>query len=350
MKIAFLPNDESVIYRIQHLLNTISEKHSIVRIKNINEVNKDKFDILIMDYYCPSNVVSSMCLRLNSFKEQLLKFKGKLVLFSLDDGQAIYTNELDVELIDRVNAWIVYMIHTDYLNIAPKINRELLTNKFIKIPRYTIPYVKCDDVVYEHKENKIVFVGRTTGNYWFNNKNWRVESLNKIWNNSILKSHFDGWLVDDVIIDVDKQDEEYNKTFKFVKKGMYISEHEWQHKLKCSTLSLCLPGHTKFAYRHPQSMAFKSTMLANFDFENDPYPWLFSEKLKDISYTVKSDLSNFDEICEEALLNREKSKQYALNSYDVYKNYFELTEKNAFKPHIYDIVTQQFNNAGIYGI
>ena len=103
--------------------------------------------------------------------------------------------------------------------------------------------------------------------------------------------------------------------FKFVKKGSYLSEQEWYDKLKTSTLSLCIPGHTKLGYRHAQSMVFKSTMLANFDLENDPYPYLFSEKLKNISYTVNSDLSNFIEVCKEALNNKEKTTSNLIKFY-----------------------------------
>lgn len=331
-------------YRIQHFINTLKDSHTIFEIKNIQDINIKNFDMVLIDYFSAylNDPHKEMCDRINSFKEDLLKFKGKVVLYSLDDGQAIYNNDVDFEIINRIDAWVVYMIHDGFLDCCPK-HKDILNKKFVRIPRYTLPYVNSEEISYDDKENKIVFIGKTTGNYWFNGKNWRIEALNKIWDNEFLKKHFDGWLVDDHIIDVPMQDNEYNKTFKFVKKDLYLSEYDWYQKLRKSTLSLCIPGHTKLGYRHPQSMAFKSTMLANFDLENDPYPWLFSEKLKDISYTVKPDLSNFIEICEEAIVNREKTKYYAHAAYDVYKKYLEVTERNTYQSHIWSVVREQFN-------
>lgn len=351
MNIAWLKNMEGISYRIQHFINTLKENHSISEISKIEEINLTNYDVVLIDYFSArsNDPHKEMCDRINSFKYDLLKFKGKIIFYTMDDGQAMYNNELDFEIVNRIDAWIVYMIHEGFINSCPK-HAAVLRNKLVRIPRYTLPYVKSDDVVYENKENKIVFIGKTTGNYWFDGKNWRIEALNKIYDDEYLKNNFDGWLVDDHIIDVPYQNEEYNKTFKFVKKGNYLSEQDWYNKLKNSTLSLCIPGHTKLGYRHPQSMVFKSTMLANFDLENDPYSYLFSEKLKNISYTVNNDLSNFVEVCKEALNNREKTKKYALDAYDIYKTYFEPTEKNTYQDHVWSIIKDQFKNINIYDI
>jgi hypothetical protein len=175
-----------------------------------------------------------------------------------------------------------------------------------------------------------------------------MECLDKIWNNSFLKENFDGWVVNDYALDVINQNVEYDKTFKFVRKNKYLLPDEWLHKLKTHTLSLCPPGHTNLGYRHYLSMACKTTMVANFNLELDPYPWLFSDKLKDISYTVKEDLSNFDEVCCEALTNREKSKEYAMKAYDVYKTYFELTPENTYQTHVWDIVRNNMRRVDVY--
>jgi len=349
MNIAILK--ESDTYRFQHFINTLKEKHSIYEITNIKEINFTRYDMVLIDYFSAktNDPHKEMCDRINSFKEELLKFKGKVVLYSLDDGQAIYNNEVDFEIINRIDAWIVYMIRKNFLECCPK-HKDILDKKFVRIPRYTLPYVKCDDVIYENKQNKIVFIGNTTGNYWFGGKNWRIEALNKIYEDEYLRNNFDGWLVQDHIIDVPHQDEDYNKTFKFVKKGEFLSETDWYNKLKNNTLSLCIPGHTKLGYRHPQSMVFKSTMLANFDLENDPYPYLFSDKLKNISYTVKDDLSNLVELCKEALDDREKTKKYAFDAYDIYKIYFEPTSKNTYQDHIWNIVKNNFEMINIHDI
>lgn len=338
---------DGIEYRFAHFINTISDTHNVVRINNINEIHD--YDLAIIDYFsCRSdNPHDEMCTRINSFRDDLMRFNGKFIFYSLDDGQAIYTNELDSDIVSKLDAWIVYMINDEFLKSSPLYD-EIIREKLVRIPRYTIPYINTDNVVYENKINKITFIGRTTGNYWFDNKNWRIESLKMIYNNDFLKDNFDGWIVDDEIIDVPHQVDDYNKTFKFVRKNKYLTETEWFSKLKDSTLSLCIPGHTKLGYRHYQSMAFKSTMLATFDLTTDPYPYLFSDKLENISYVVNDDLSNLVEICEDALTNTQKTKEYALNAYDVYKTYFEVTEQNTYKDHVWNIIKDQFSELNIY--
>lgn len=347
MKICILPNMDGILYRIQHLINTLSINNSVTLINDIGDIHN--YDIAFIDYFsCKThNPHLEMCNRINAFKNDLLMFKGKLLFYSLDDGQAIYSNLLDEEIVTKLDGWISYMINDGFLKSCPKYD-HILRDKFILIPRYSLPYINTEDVNYETKQNKIVFIGRTTGNYWFeNNKNWRIESLKLIHENQTLNENFDGWLVDDEIIDVNKQSLEYNKTFKLIKKDKYLSEEQWIHKLKSNTLSLCIPGHTKLGYRHMQSMACKSTMVGNFDLEYDPYKYLFSDKFKNISYTVKEDLTDFVNICEEAILNKEKTKQYAFEAFDVYKTYFELTPENTYRRHVWKIVTDQFGQLNI---
>jgi hypothetical protein len=351
MKIAILESHTDHYYRIQHFVNTLRKSHLVVKIKNIDELNKESFDIFFMEYFSSytSNPHEEMYLRFESYKSELLRFKGKVCLYNVDDGSATYIKNMSVELANRIDAWFVFMINLGFLGDNNLIS-NIISNKFVLLPRYTIPYIDTTSIDYENKQNKIVFVGRSTGNYWFNGKNWRVECLNKIWSNKKLSENFDGWMVDDKIIDVNYQNEEYNKTFKFIKKNNFLSEQRWLTKLKENTLSLCIPGHTKYGYRHPQSMALKSTMLCNFDLEHDPYRWLFSEKLKNISYLVKEDLSNFDEVCEESLFNREKTKAYSELAYDVYKSYIEVTKENQYQSHIWKLIQDKLESLNICGI
>jgi hypothetical protein len=109
-------------------------------------------------------------------------------------------------------------------------------------------------------------------------------------------------------------------------------------------------------------MAFKSTMLANFNLEYDEFNYMFSDKLRGISYELDEnlkhlggpgewpDLNKFVEICEEALNNREKTKQYAYDAYDVYKKYFELTKENTYQSHVWKIIKEELGNLNIQDI
>lgn len=352
MKIALLQNHKSHYYRIQHLINTLKLTNDVCEIKNISEITNNAFDVLLIEYFSShtSNPHEEMISRMKLLKPELMRFKGHLIFYSVDDGQALYIRDLDLDIVHRIDAWFVYMKSYGFIN--DDIERgSIIEKKLVLIPRYTLPYINSENISYEKKQNKIVFIGRTTGNYWFENgKNWRVECLRRIWDNKFLREKFDGWLVDDNIIDVPFQNEEYKKSFKFIKKDVYISEETWYEKLRNNTLSLCMPGHTKYGYRHSQSMKFKTTMLSNFNMELDPYPWLFSDKLTNISYTVNSDLSNFEELCIESLINREKTENYANIAYDIYKFYFEPTANNEFQSHIWKIVTNQLQELNINDI
>jgi hypothetical protein len=361
MKIGILYGTSHMDYRFQHMVETLKLKHQVVIFPDITHVD-NSFDVIFVEYYCIHTHISELCDRINSIKYTLLNFSGKLVFFNLDDAQATYTNELDEDIIHRIDAWVVYMIHREYLNVTSEKYKNNIQNKFVLIPRYTIPRINIEQNCYLKKKNNIVFVGRTTGNYWFNTKNFRIECLKEIWNNSFVSSHFDGWIVDDNIIDVSYQSQDYNDSFKFVMKDKFISEKSWLNMLNMNRLSLCIPGHTKLGYRHLQSMALKSTMVGNFNLKYDPYEYMFSDKLRGISYELPENIKNmgiggdwptmenFISICTEAIQNVEKSHEYADAAYDTYKQWFEVTKENTFQPHVWKIIQDNFSNLGIYDI
>ena len=279
-------------YRIQHLIDTLKIDNRVNYIGNIDDISCG-VDVILLEFD-DTIIISQYTI------DKLLKFKGKLLFYTVDDGCSIQPNRLPPELISRIDGWITYFKRSEL--------PDCILDKTILIPRYTIPYTDTTNIQYDSKINKIVFIGRTTGNYWLNGKNWRIECLNRIYSNRFLRDRFDGWIVDDSIIDVSTQYSAYNNTFKFVQKNNFMSEYDWINKLKSNTLSLCIPGHTKFGYRHPQSMATMATMIGNFDLTNDPYPFMFSDKLVNMSYTIKPDLSDLECIFEYALKTPEKTK------------------------------------------
>lgn len=315
-------------YRIQHLVKTLSKTNNVCYIDSIYDINNND-DILFLESRHKLNDV---------IVNKILSFKGKTILYTVDDGCYITVEDFD-RILHKIDGWLSLLKNS-------KVG-TLLSDKLILIPRYTIPYINIDDVKLETKINKIVFIGRTTGTYKLNGKNWRIESLNKIYESEFLRNNFDGWIINDKIIDVEYQKDEYNKTFKFVRTDENISEINWIEKLKTHTLSLCVPGHTALGYRHPQSMACMATMVGNFDLSNDIYPFMFSDKLKNISYTVKNDLSDFTEVLEESLNNREKTKEYALKAFEVYKDYYEVNPDNTYKSHIWKLIVENFNQLNI---
>jgi len=304
---------------------------------NLDDIDWEFFDIIIFDYRVPTYI--------NKFEKELLNFKGKLFLSILSDSSSFEYEELKDTILERVNCWVLLQANEESFN---KRNYNY-KDKYVLIPRFTHQNIDSSIIEpdYNNKINKIVFIGRSTGGYSFNGKNYRVEGLKRIYNNSFLKNNFWGVLCDDKILDSDYQDIEYNKTFVYSDKEFWLNTEQWHTLLYKNTLNLAITGHTKFGYRHPVSLATKNVMVGTFDFTNDPYKWLFSEHFKDISYQVKEDFSDFEDVLTEAINNRERTKEYAYRGYELYKDYYELNPDNSYKDHIWKIVEDQFNKIGI---
>ena len=324
--------------RIYDFLTTLKSKDiDLYEHHNLDDVDFNFFDFIIFDYREPSYV--------NTFEWEILNFKGKMVFTVLSDSGDFEYEELLDTILDRIDCWILLQANEKSFE---KRNYNY-KNKYVLIPRFTHQNIENHliEPEYNKKINKIVFIGRSTGGYSFNGKNYRVEGLKKIYNNSYLRNNFWGVLSDDEIIDTDYQDIEYNKTFVYSNKDFWLTPSQWHEMLFANTLNLAITGHTKFGYRHPVSLATKNVMVGTFDFTNDPYKWLFSEHFNDISYQVKEDFSDFEEVLIEALNNRERTKHYAFKGYYLYKKYYELNPDNSYKDHIWKIVEEQFNKIGI---
>lgn len=357
MNVLFTDTDDG--FRLNGLYNSLIYKENynvdIVSLKTLSEIeelkkkNFNDYDLIFFDY---SNATSSRLNLthpefINPFKEKFLNFKGRLIFTLIDDGNYLIWQGVDEDILRRANSFVSFQIE---IQSGKNIEDELFKDKFVLVPRYTHQYIEgVDEIKIEDKCNKIVFVGRTTGTYRFNGKNYRVEALNRIYNNKFLHDNFDGVLCDDTIIDTPDiyQNIEYNKTFKYVKNNYRIPIDDWIDKLKAHTLNLGIMGHTKLGYRQIQSIATKNVMVGTFDFTYDPNKWLFSEHFNDLSYKVKEDFTDFEQVCEEALHNREKTNYYANNGFEVYKKYYELEKDNSYKNHIWDLVKENFNKINI---
>ena len=284
----------------------------------------------------------------NLYKEKLLSFRGLIIFVCINDSSNFNYENIDEEILAKVSCWLTFQINEESFNKKPYYH-ENNKDKIILIPRFTYNHIyNIDDINYNDKINKIVFVGRSSGGYLFNGKNYRVEALKKIYNNSFLRNNFSGVLCDNEIIDSDIQNEEYNKTFVYNDINYFLTSQQWQEMLTKHTLNLGVMGHTKLGFRNIISLATKNVMVGTFEMTKDPYKWLFSEYFTDISYNVKEDFSDFEKVCEEALNSPEKTKEYALRGFDVYKTFYELTEANTYRESIWEIVEEKINNLGIY--
>ena len=305
----------------------------------------DKLENIDWNYYNFIIFEYSNSTYINKFEIDVLNFTGKISFAVLTDDGVFEYEELKDTILDRLDCWIVLQANENSFSEREYEYKE----KLVYIPRFTHPnLMSCvKEPLYEKKINKIVFIGRSTGGYAFNGKNYRVEGLKKIYNNSFLRNNFWGVLSDNNILDSEYQDEEYNSTFVYADREFWLSQEQWQQLLCNNTLNLAIMGHTKFGYRQPLCLATKNVMVGTFDFRLDPYSWLFSEHFKDISYQVKEDFSDFEDVLTESLLNKEKTREYAYRGYDLYKTYYELNPDWSYRDNVWKVVEEQFNRIGI---
>ena len=296
--------------RILPLYNTLKRNHDVTMNDSLEEI--PTADVWIVDGYDTS--IIGMQTRINSHEDNFIKYKGKLLAVSLDDGCFTYTSGINQSIINRLDGWFTGILWDENSNIFDK----SLKDKFILIPRFLISQMDMDFST--KKINQIVFWGSTTGGLKLNGKNARVEAFKIIDNNNFIKSNFKGGLTYDYIIDSQESDDYRNTYQKFV--VPVLPHAAWWRLLTESTLCPNMEGNGLFSYRPLESMRSKATIISP-PFFKDPGDWLFSDKLKNCVWFYNRDLSNFAEICERALLDVDKTSMMAEEAYDVYKTYFE---------------------------
>lgn len=317
--------------RISPLYNTLIKNNEVTMNDSLEEIPSS--DIWIVDWF--DVTIVGMQNRINRYEHNFMKYKGKLLAVSLDDGCITYTNEIKESIINRLDGWFTGIIWDENSNIYHK----SLIDKFVLIPRFLIS--KIDMNFSSKKTNQIIFWGSTTGGLKLNGKNARVEALKIIDNNIFLKNNFKGGLTYDYIIDTEESIEYRQSYQKFV--VPVLPHKDWWQLLTDSTLCPNMEGNGLFSYRPLESMRSKTTILSP-PFYKDPGNWLFSEKLKNCVWFYNRDLSNFANVCEEALLNTEKTQEMSEEAYDIYKTYFEADVNDSYNKTCVDVINNKLEN------
>lgn len=335
MKIAV--SDNGLWDRFVPFLNTLKRNgHEII-------VHKDKSitpssDIWLFDYHDKSHEL--MVENCNKYVNQLLDYKGKLIIYTIDDSGASFCPGLSNFIKNRIDAWITFVLWPK----GHMFRDETIADKFVLIPRYSIEY---RPFIKNIKQNKFVFIGNLTGAYNFSGKNLRMECVKRI-KDSYLNKYFIGGFVGNKLFDVpeERQKLEYHKSYQqYSVKN--ISSEEWQKWIDENLIYLHIQGNSKWSYRQPQSMRSKTAVITP-PLPNDPRMWFMEDVFGDCFYYVKEDYSNMEEVVEYALLNTKETVEKAEFGYDVYRKYLELTPNNEFKSNIWDIIKTEFEKLNIY--
>jgi hypothetical protein len=328
-----ISHNKFVYDRILPIYRTLQKTHDVTISDSIETI--PSVDVWIVDWFSTS--LDAISTRVNAHESQFLNFKGKLLPISLDDGCVTYTLNVKQSIINRIDGWFTGIIWDNDPATGWKLHDDCLKDKFILIPRFMIDHA---EVIHPpERTNRIVFYGSTTGALNLNGKNPRVEALKIIEGNPFLKSHFEGGLTYDYIIDV-SETPEYRATYQHLVVPHY-HQPKWLKLLSESTLCPNMEGNGLFSYRPLETMRAKAAMLSP-QFFKDPGVWLFAEKLRDCFWMYKRDLSDFAEVCERALLDRDKSRELAENAYECYKDYFETTPDNTFNAKSMEQMKESF--------
>jgi hypothetical protein len=337
MKIA-ITSDHKLKSRCAHLINTL-QKYNFEIINHNDASIVPLTDIWIIDYlYGTANYVEDNIKRFNEISVVAEKYKGRVLLMCLNDGCPLYASRLPKTLTERIDGIIA-------LNkqIA---NKNLIDDKVILIPRYTIDYIplKRNNI----QKNKSFFVGRLTGDNFFNGKNWRIESFKLIQKANLIPAYFEGWLHSNnnkILGPKLGNNIDYFNTAVGVQ-NRQISHNDHLMHLQTYQTSLCLPGNTAWGTRQLFSLACKNTIIS-YELSSETDEWLFQHVFNDSFYFLKPDLSNLCDIIKYAADNVDESIFRAEQSYAAYCTYFELLPDNTYQEHVWREIVNSFSRIGI---
>ena len=346
MKIHFSDNNK-IWPRLNHFVKTLKADGHVVSVSfDIAGGEIPDADIWFVEHHTHPFICSlpnsgEIIPILNSLKEKFLKFKGKLIFYATDDESWCSCRGLDPEILNRVDAWAVFVLH----DIGHQCRPLGIENKFVMIPRYTVDYKKYDESII--KKNRIQFIGVLTGAYrMIGKKNWRAECMLKIDKTPRLKSHFIGGIVGNQVLEV-AQNEEYNKTFQHVVVPR-IPHPENERLVERSTITLCIPGNTIWSYRQPLAMRSKTAVITFQNLQKDPGHWLYDNVFGNEFYYVKEDLSDFESVCDYALTHLKETTERAEAGYELYQKYFSLLPNNTYQDHVWKQVKDNFSSLGVH--
>lgn len=317
-----LSNQGASTYRIYPFIkNVIKYGHFVQGVKDYDPDNE--YDIWLIEYLNCKDISREDFF--NGIEKELLSYKGKIIFFSLDDDSISVYEKLKPCILDRVDVWF---IHTFYENDSV-LNKKNICNriidKYIQLPMYNSYYISSynSEIL---KENKIYFKG------YSHNKSERINLIKKIKNTPHIKENFIGGLYDKM------GDEE-------IFSPIILSIEDYINDMSKYSIGLCPPGHTRWCQRHIESMACKCCIISTH-LKND-IQFLYRNLVEKWFYTYSDDFSDFNDVCEYALLNKEESNNRAEKLNNIYENYFALNVDGSYKDNTWLPIKQKLETLNI---
>jgi hypothetical protein len=258
--------------------------------------------------------------------EELIKFRGQIMLVSLGDWSSFNTSMegrgLPNEIIDKAIAFAKIQWTHEIADYDPRIvGKQIIMQPFL-IGGLREPLV--------NKKSIASFYGLPTGDLE-TDKNLRIRACRMLWN----KSWFRGGIVG--------QEPGAQRNISGIETG-HRPRSFYLNSINKSLLSLCWPGNSILTYRHFESMGMKSCIVTCC---LNQFKWLNRMVPGEHYLDVLSDLSNLTEVCERAFKDKKTTLQIAQNGYDLYNKYYKLQPDGSMTDAMWADITQQWKCVGV---
>lgn len=254
--------------------------------------------------------------------EEMIAYKGEIVLISLGDLNIFKLDGLPDELIDRVSAFAKIQWENDLTSYDLRV-----TNRMVTFYPFLIGGLPCPSNV----ESRVCFFGLPTGAE-------KTEDNLRIRACRILKDQT--WFVGGLVGQeggADPRDISDLET-PALPRGDYL------RIMSKSLMSLCLPGNSPLTYRMFESLGVGSAVISCC---LEDVRWLNRMEPGVHYFSVEPDLSDLLETCEKAVHDNTQAKKIALAGYALHTDYYAIQPDGGLSSNMWIDIKTQFADLGI---
>lgn len=258
--------------------------------------------------------------------QELLKFKGQIILTSLGDWSSFNTEMegrgLPNEIINKAIGFAkIQWTHNDNDYDERIIGKQIMMQPFLigGLPEPNF-----------NKKKIVSFYGLPTGDL-DTEKNLRIQACR------ILKDQlwFEGGIVG--------QEPGAYRDIAGLETG-HRPRSFYLRSINQSLISLCMPGNSVLTYRHFESLGMASCIITCC---LDEFKWLNRMCPGEHYINVKPDLSDLLRVCELAVNHSKNVLRIAQNGYQLYNEYYRLLPDGGMTHMMWNDIIQQWRKIGV---
>lgn len=254
--------------------------------------------------------------------DEMLAFRGKIILMSLGDRNIFKLNGLPDELINKITAFAKIQWDKDTTIYDPRILSKTITIHPFLVGGLPYPLIK---------NAKVCFFGLPTGAKNANH-NLRIRACH------ILKKQ--PWFIGGI---VGQEDGASPRDISGIETG-HRPRSFYIRTMNQSLLSLCMPGNSPLTYRMFESLGVGSAVVSCC---LEDVKWLNRMEPNVHYFIVKPDLSDLLEICERAIRDNTQARKIAEAGHALYLEYYAIQKDGSLSNNIWQDIKTQFNSVGI---